>query len=86
MSSWWLLLTLPLGLTTWAAFAVAGRQAGRRDLLWWAAGYAAALAAGLALMGVGAQTSSGMILAVVWVGGAIHALVARLRMRSPPTG
>lgn len=79
--SWWLLLTLPLGLTTWLAFWFAAKQTRRPDLLVAAAGYAVVLVLGLVMSGLGLHTASGDVLAVMWIVGIIHALVVRHRTR-----
>ena len=47
--SWWVLLALPLGLTTWAAFLYAGIRTKKKSLLAFAGLYAATLAGWLVL-------------------------------------
>jgi DNA uptake protein ComE-like DNA-binding protein len=76
----WLLLTLPLGCTTFAAFGYIGIRARRRRWLAWAGVYFATLAGWLVLdtpahpsstaQGVGA-----VLWLVTWIGGGVHALV-----------
>jgi DNA uptake protein ComE-like DNA-binding protein len=76
----WLLLTVPLGLTTWAAFLYIGIRARRRRWLVWAGVYAATLAGWIVLdtpdhpsstaKGVGA-----VLWLATWIGGGVHALV-----------
>lgn len=76
----WLLLCLPLGLTTWAAFLYIGIRARRRRWLVWAGVYAATLAGWVVLdtpdhpsstaKGVGA-----VLWLATWIGGGVHALV-----------
>lgn len=76
----WLLLCLPLGLTTWAAFLYIGIRARRRRWLAWAGVYAATLAGWVVLdtpdhpssiaQGVGA-----VLWLATWIGGGVHALV-----------
>lgn len=76
----WLLLTLPLGLTTFAAFGYIGIRARRRRWLAWAGVYAATLAGWLVLdtpaHPSGAARGLGAALwLVTWVGGGVHAVV-----------
>jgi DNA uptake protein ComE-like DNA-binding protein len=76
----WLLLTLPVGFTTFAAFGYIGIRAHRRRWLAWAGVYAATLAGWLVLdtpahpnstaQGVGAALAL-----ITWIGGGVHALV-----------
>jgi hypothetical protein len=75
----WVLLTLPLGFTTWAAFLYIGVRARRGRWLIWAAVYAAGLVTWLALENPknshspSAHLSAALAL-TVWIGGALHAL------------
>jgi hypothetical protein len=82
--SWWVLLAVPLGLTTWAAFLYAGIRTKRRSLLAFAALYAATLTGWLVLDAGnrrGAPEAVGAILAIVtWIGGLAHALAIRRRV------
>src|SRR5215467_12952214 len=91
----WLLLTLPVGLTTWAAFLYIGIRARRRRWLAWAGVYAATFA-GYAALDTPAHPSNtakgvaaGLLLAT-WIGGGVHALVVsneavrRIRGRADP--
>jgi len=76
----WLLLTLPLGFTTWAAFAYVGIRARRARWLAWAVVYAATLAAYLALDTPShptneAKTIAAALALLTWVGGGVHAFV-----------
>lgn len=74
----WLLLTLPVGLTTFAAFLYIGIRGRRGQWLAWAGVYAATLAGWLvvdtpanpsnAAMGIGAVLALG-----TWIGGGVHA-------------
>jgi len=79
--SWWVLLAVPLGLTTWAAFLYAGIRTKKRSLLAFAALYAATLAGWLVLdtgTKQGARMAFGAVLALVtWIGGLAHALAIR---------
>jgi hypothetical protein len=79
--SWWVLLAVPLGLTTWAAFLYAGLRTRRKSLLAFAALYAATLAGWLVLDAGnqhGARVAVGAVLALVtWIGGLAHALAIR---------
>lgn len=77
----WLFLTLPMGLTTWAAFLWAGLRTKRRDLLVAAAAYGALATVAIVssvidLSGVGGSIAGGLF-ATVWVAGIIHALSVR---------
>lgn len=76
----WLLLCLPVGLTTFAAFLYIGIRARRRRWLVWAGVYAATLAGWLVLSAPDRPSSTaqgvGAALALVtWIGGGVHALV-----------
>lgn len=76
----WLLLAIPLGFTTWAAFLYIGVRARRPAWLAWAAVYAATLAgyAALDTPRHPSSTAQGMAAAlamVTWIGGGIHATV-----------
>lgn len=91
----WLLLTLPVGLTTFAAFLYIGIRGRRGQWLAWAGVYAATLAGWLILdtpanpgntaKGIGA----GLALAT-WIGGGVHAAaisntaVRRIASRNDP--
>ncbi|HEX4061410.1 MAG TPA: helix-hairpin-helix domain-containing protein [Streptosporangiaceae bacterium] len=74
----WLLLTIPLGFTTWTAFLYIGIRARRARWLAWAAIYALGLVAFIVLT-PGSGTGTREALAVVailltWIGGGVHAL------------
>ena len=76
----WLLLTLPVGLTTWAAFLYIGIRARRRRWLAWAGVYLAGVVVWLVLDAPAnpASTAQGIAAAVAlatWIGGGVHALV-----------
>jgi len=76
----WLLLCLPVGLTTFAAFLYIGIRARRRRWLVWAGVYAATLAGWLVLdapanPGNAAQGVGAALALVTWIGGGVHALV-----------
>jgi DNA uptake protein ComE-like DNA-binding protein len=76
----WLLLCLPLGLSTFAAFGYIGIRARRRRWLAWAGIYAATLAGWLVLdtpanAGGTARGVGAVLWLVTWVGGGVHALV-----------
>ena len=76
----WLLLTLPLGITTFAAFLYIGIRARRRRWLAWAGVYLATLAGWLVLSAPehtsGTADGVGAVLwLVTWIGGGVHALV-----------
>jgi DNA uptake protein ComE-like DNA-binding protein len=91
----WLLLAIPLGFTTWAAFLYIGIRARRAQWLAWAAVYAATLGVYLGLdtpdhpgstaLGI----ATGMAL-LTWIGGGIHAVavsndaVRRINERADP--
>ena len=79
--SWWVLLAVPLGLTTWAAFLYAGLRTKRKSLLGFAALYGATLAGWLVLdagNARGTAAAGGAALWVVtWIGGLVHALAIR---------
>jgi hypothetical protein len=75
----WLLLTIPLGFTTWAAFLYIGIRARRTQWLVWAAVYAAALAAYIVLdtpahPSSAAQGIATSLALLTWIGGGIHAI------------
>jgi DNA uptake protein ComE-like DNA-binding protein len=91
----WLLLTLPVGLTTWAAFLYVGIRARRPSWIAWAGVYAATLAGWLVIDSPGrpAGTAHGIatVLAILtWIGGGIHAAaisndaVRRISTRNDP--
>lgn len=91
----WLLLAVPLGFTTWAAFLYIGIRARRSQWLAWAGIYAIGLAGYLALDSPAAPTSTAKGLAaglalLTWIGGGIHALavsndaVRRIQDRADP--
>jgi|SRR5690348_4026943 len=76
----WLVLCLPVGLTTWAAFLYIGIRARRRQWLAWAAVYLAAVVAWLVLdapdnPGSDAQGIAAALALAAWIGGGVHALV-----------
>jgi DNA uptake protein ComE-like DNA-binding protein len=76
----WLLLCLPVGLTTFAAFLYIGIRARRRRWLAWAGVYAATLAGWLVLdtpahPGNTAQGVGAALALITWIGGGVHALV-----------
>ena len=79
--SWWMLLTLPLGLTTWAAFLYVGLRTKRRDLLLAAAIYGVGFVIAFVLIGVdqkGALGTVGALIAIgMWIGGIVQALIVR---------
>lgn len=76
----WLLLAIPLGFTTWAAFLYIGVRARRPVWLAWAAVYAATLA-GYAALDTPVHPSStakgvaAALALVTWIGGGIHAIL-----------
>ena len=75
----WLLLTIPVGLTTWAAFLYIGVRARRPRWIAWAGVYAAALAGWLVLDAPGhpASTAKGVAAMLgirTWIGGGVHAV------------
>ena len=75
----WLLLCLPVGLTTWAAFLYIGIRARRRWLAW-AGVYLAGVVVWLVLDAPAnpGSTARGIAAAVAlatWIGGGVHALV-----------
>jgi DNA uptake protein ComE-like DNA-binding protein len=91
----WLLLVLPLGFTTWAAFLYIGIRARRPQWLAWAGIYAATLVASGVLdtpahSSSAAQSVAALLLGLTWVGGGIHAIavsnqaVLRIRSRTDP--
>jgi DNA uptake protein ComE-like DNA-binding protein len=76
----WLLLTLPVGLTTWAAFLYIGIRARRRRWLAWAGVYLAGVVVWLVLDAPANpdSTAQGIAAAVAlatWIGGGVHALL-----------
>jgi DNA uptake protein ComE-like DNA-binding protein len=76
----WLLLTLPVGLTTWAAFLYIGIRARRRRWLTWAGVYLAGVVVWLVLdapanPGSTAQGIAAAVALATWIGGGVHALV-----------
>lgn len=87
----WLLLTLPLGFTTWAAFLYIGVKAKRVSWIVWAAVYLALMAASFVLDAPAHPSNSaqgiaaGLVL-LTWIGGGVHAFAvssaAVQRMRS----
>ena len=79
--SWWILLALPFGVTTWAAFWYAGRRAKRGDLLITAAGYAIALVVSLVLTGSGLNSAGAALLSITWIVGIIHILAVWRKLK-----
>jgi DNA uptake protein ComE-like DNA-binding protein len=84
MSRWrgkaWLLLAIPLGFTTWAAFLYVGIRARRPRWLGWAAVYGAMLAGYLVLdapahPGGTAESIAAGLAILTWIGGGVHAVV-----------
>jgi DNA uptake protein ComE-like DNA-binding protein len=76
----WLLLCLPVGLTTWAAFLYIGIRARRRRWLAWAGVYLAGVVVWLVLdapanPGSTAQGIAAAVALATWIGGGVHALV-----------
>ena len=76
----WLLLCLPVGLTTWAAFLYIGIRARRRQWLAWAGVYLAAIVGWLVLDAPDHPSSTAMGVSAAlglaaWIGGGVHALV-----------
>jgi len=76
----WLLLCLPFGLTTFAAFLYIGIRAHRPRWLVWSGVYAATLAGWLVLdtpakPGNTAQGVAVVLALITWIGGGVHALV-----------
>lgn len=76
----WLLLTVPVGLTTWAAFLYIGIRAKRSRWLAWAAVYLAGVIVWLVLdspdhPGSTAQGIAAGVALATWIGGGVHALV-----------
>jgi DNA uptake protein ComE-like DNA-binding protein len=91
----WLLLTLPIGFTTWAAFLYIGIRARRAQWLVWAGVYAVGLATFFVLDSPAKPTGTAKGVAAVvamltWIGGAVHALavsndaVRRINSRNDP--
>jgi DNA uptake protein ComE-like DNA-binding protein len=77
---WWA-LTLPFGLTTWAAFLYAGSRTGRLGLKRAAGAYGAAILVGILLAAI-AHTGAlndiaGALFLVTWVIGMVHAALIR---------
>lgn len=74
----WLLLTLPLGFTTWTAFLYIGIRARRARWLVWAAIYALGMVAFLVLTpdsGTGTREALAVVaILLTWIGGGVHAL------------
>src|SRR5215475_5493974 len=92
----WLLLTLPFGLTTWAAFLYIGIRAKRVSWIVWAAVYLALMVGSFVLDTSSAHPSNaaqslaaGLIL-LTWIGGGAHAVavsttaVKRMRAEQDP--
>ena len=99
----WLLAALPFGLTTWAGFLAVGLRARRASWLWTAGAYGAGallmivLAVtsptgtdGKADMASWQNQAGATLLAVLWIGGIVHALVVNrsylrwIERRPPP--
>ena len=91
----WLLLTIPVGFTTWAAFLYIGVRARRPRWIAWAGAYAAALAGWLVLDAPSnpagtAKSVAAMLAILTWIGGGVHALaisneaVRRISSRNDP--
>lgn len=91
----WLLLTIPLGLSTWAAFLYIGIRARRAQWLAFAALYAATLGGWIALDTPNhpSSTAQGLgagLALLTWIGGGIHAIavsndaVRRIQSRADP--
>jgi hypothetical protein len=91
----WLLLAVPLGFTTWAAFLYIGIRARRARWLAWAGVYAATLAAYATLdspahPGDAAESLAAGLALLTWIGGGVHAFaisndaVRRIRARTDP--
>jgi DNA uptake protein ComE-like DNA-binding protein len=87
----WLLLTLPFGLTTWAAFLYIGIRAKRVSWMLWAAVYLALIFASFALDAPAHPSNSAEgiaagLVVLAWIGGGAHAFAvsnaAVKRMRS----
>src|SRR5262249_55322827 len=75
----WLLLCLPFGVTTWAAFLYIGIRARRPRCLVWAGGYAGMFAglAALEIPGHPSETAKSVglcLLLAAWIGGGTHAI------------
>ncbi len=91
----WLLLTLPLGFTTWAAFLYIGIRGRRGRWLAWAGFYGATLVGYAALdtpahpSGAAMGAAAGLAL-LTWIGGGIHAAaisttaIRRIASRTDP--
>jgi DNA uptake protein ComE-like DNA-binding protein len=93
--AWLLLVVIPFGFTTWAAFVYIGIRARRPRWLAWAAVYAALLVAYLALdtPAQHSNASSGVAAALAllaWIGGGTHAFAVsddaarRIQSRTDP--
>lgn len=84
--SWWLALTLPLGLTTWAAFLYLGVRTRRKVFYAFSVLYAATLAAWLVLDtggSSGTREALGACFALLtWVGGLVQAFAIRSKVES----
>jgi hypothetical protein len=91
----WLLLCLPFGVTTWAAFLYIGIRARRPRWLAWAGVYAGAFAGFVALENPAhpsetAKSVAFVLLLAAWVGGGVHAIavsgdaVRRIHGRADP--
>jgi DNA uptake protein ComE-like DNA-binding protein len=79
---WALGALAPFGIATPALFGVAGRQVGKRSWLVAAAVYAVLAWGGVVLAiatedDSGGRTFSGLMILSAWIGGAVHAFVAR---------
>jgi DNA uptake protein ComE-like DNA-binding protein len=91
----WLLLAIPVGLTTWAAFLYIGVRARRPQWLAWAAVYAAMVTVWIVLdtpahpSSTAAGVAAGLGL-LAWIGGGTHACavsgdaVRRIQARTDP--
>lgn len=98
----WLWLTLPAGLTTWVGFLYIGLQAKRRSWIWLAVVYGIGAMALVALIAAAPTDESGetlpgtwqyvagqIAMAIVWIGGSIHAFLVNVswlkwRASTPP--
>jgi Helix-hairpin-helix motif len=78
MERLWLLLTIPLGFTTWTAFLYIGIRARRARWLAWSAIYALGLVAFIVLTpdsGKGTREALAVVaILLTWIGGGVHAL------------
>lgn len=75
----WLLLLIPIGLTTWAAFLYVGIRARKVSWIIWAGVYAAALASWFVLDAPDhpagtARSLAGVLATFTWIGGGVHAV------------